>query len=233
MKSKLRYTLEFLAGGVVVILGVLLTAKAVPQAVASYMAENSQRPTPEMPVERPSGNRLMPGWRGRMGGMAQPERHFIVMMIPHHDDAIAMADLALTRARHPEIKILAQRIKQTQTQENQQMRTWYREWFGESVPDWQAGMGMGQGMMARRGLGMGGCMRSDLESLKTAPDFDRAFLEEMVPHHQMGVRMAEMVLVRSDRPEIKTLANAIIRSQSAEIDQMQDWYRDWYPEGVQ
>jgi len=64
----------------------------------------------------------MPGpWRMGAQGMDQ---HFIVMMIPHHDGAIAMADLALTRARRPEIKALARSIKDSQTRENAQMRTW-------------------------------------------------------------------------------------------------------------
>jgi uncharacterized protein (DUF305 family) len=43
------------------------------------------------------------------------ERHFIEMMIPHHQDAIVMADLALSRGRRSEIKELAQAIKQAQT----------------------------------------------------------------------------------------------------------------------
>jgi uncharacterized protein (DUF305 family) len=60
---------------------------------------------------------------------------FIEQMIPHHDDAIEMAELALTRAEHPEIRQLAADIKRTQTAENAQMRTWYREWFGTAVPD--------------------------------------------------------------------------------------------------
>jgi uncharacterized protein (DUF305 family) len=46
-------------------------------------------------------------------GMGYSDRHFIVMVIPHHEGAIAMADLALTRA--------------SQTKENAQMRSWYRQ----------------------------------------------------------------------------------------------------------
>ena len=45
-----------------------------------------------------------------------------------------MAELALSRAQHPEIKILANAIKETQTQEIQQMRTWYQQWYGTNVP---------------------------------------------------------------------------------------------------
>jgi len=71
----------------------------------------------------------MPGSAGGVAGpgqmgMGYSDQHFIVMMIPHHDGAIAMADLALTRARRPEIKALARSIKASQMQENAQMRTW-------------------------------------------------------------------------------------------------------------
>lgn len=61
---------------------------------------------------------------GRMG-MAPSDQHCIVMMIPHHDGAIAMADLALCRVRRPQIKALARSINTSQTKENAQMRAWY------------------------------------------------------------------------------------------------------------
>ena len=95
------------------------------------------------------------GWDGA-GRMGPNDQRFIVMMIPHHEGAIAMADLALNRAKRPEIRELAKRIKASQSQENAQMRTWYRQWYGSDVPTWSVaslspGMGMGGGM----GMGMG------------------------------------------------------------------------------
>jgi uncharacterized protein (DUF305 family) len=64
----------------------------------------------------------------------QVDKHFIEMMIPHHQDAIVMADLALSSGRRSEIKELAKSIKQAQTREIQQMRTWYKQWYGTAVP---------------------------------------------------------------------------------------------------
>ena len=66
------------------------------------------------------GGAGMPGHGGGVGGpgqmgMGYSDQQFIVMMIPHHDGAIAMADLALTRAKRPEIKALAKSIKASQT----------------------------------------------------------------------------------------------------------------------
>ncbi len=162
------------------------------------------------------------------------ERHFIEQMIPHHEDAVAMAELALTRAQHPEIKQLAENIIRTQTQEIQQMEAWYQSWYGEDPPEygtdertWGRGGMMGGGMMGGGMMG-GGMMGTDLDALEAAPDFDKEFIEQMIPHHQMGVMMARMVDARTDRPEIEQLADAIVKTQSAEIDQMRDWYRAWY-----
>ena len=155
------------------------------------------------------------------------DQRFIVMMIPHHDGAIAMADLALSRARHPELKALAQRIKTSQTRENDQMRRWYRQWFGSDLasswPVAAIGMpwGMGHGAMGRHGMGI------SLEALKRAPDFDRAFIEQMIPHHRMGVMMASMAQVNSQHPELRDLQAAMVRVQSEEIQQMEQWYRQW------
>lgn len=159
-------------------------------------------------------------WPGAVRGNGM-DAMFIAAMIPHHDDAIAMADLALTRAEHPELKQLAERIKATQTTENAQMRAWYREWFGVEVPTSSGGsFGMMGGMMG------GGT--TDLEALRGADSFDEAFLEAMIPHHRMGVMMSRMAGNATSRPEMRSFTQAIINGQSREIEQMEEWYAEWY-----
>jgi uncharacterized protein (DUF305 family) len=174
---------------------------------------------------------------GRMGSHSM-DQHFIVMMIPHHDGAIAMADLALTRAKRPEIKELAKSIKASQTSENTQMRAWYRQWFGSDVPSWTSGGamgmgGMGMGMGMGGGMGMGCCggkgmMGTSLAALNNSADFDRAFIEQMIPHHRMGVMMASMAQTNSQHPQLKAMQQAMVKAQSQEIEQMAQWYRSWY-----
>lgn len=161
----------------------------------------------------------------------QVDQHFIEMMIPHHQDAIAMADLALSRAKRPEVKKLAEAIKKDQTREIQEMRTWYKQWYGKEVPVTSMNdMGM-MGNSPKQGtpmMSMGqNMMTMDIEALKTASDFDQEFVRQMVPHHQMAVMMAQMASNRATRPEIRTLAQSIIKSQNAEIAQMQGWQQAW------
>src|SRR3989338_4689779 len=96
------------------------------------------------------------------------DKHFIEQMIPHHEGAIAMATLALTKATRPEIKTLAGAIIEAQNKEIEDMRSWYKGWFGKSVPEVSASM-MGGGMMSRSGMHMGG--QEDMQALENASDF--------------------------------------------------------------
>jgi uncharacterized protein (DUF305 family) len=167
----------------------------------------------------------------RAGTMMDSDRVFIEQMIPHHQDAIDMGNLALVRAEHPEIRQLSENVIRDQSREISQMRDWYKAWYGTDVPVYQGAMmgggmnrrGSGTGMM---GGGMGGSM-TDLVQLGNATRFDKEFIEQMVPHHQMAIMMAQMTL-NSDHKEMRELGSSIIRSQSAEVDQMREWYHTWY-----
>lgn len=155
------------------------------------------------------------------------DAHFIEQMIPHHEDAITMSELAQTKAQRPEIKELAVSIIDSQGKEISQMKEWYKEWFGRELPtDTEVmqhhGMGSGTGMH----MGMRGT-NEDITNLENAEDFDVAFIEHMIPHHQMAVMMATMLKNGTDRPEMKQLADDIITAQTTEIEKMRTWLTDW------
>src|SRR3989338_2369968 len=80
------------------------------------------------------------------GMMNNIDKHFIEQMIPHHDGAIAMADMALLKATRPEIKILATAIIEAQSSEIKEMQGWYKDWFGKNVPE--VSLSMMGGMMS-------------------------------------------------------------------------------------
>ncbi len=70
-------------------------------------------------------------------------------------------------------------------------------------------------------------MMTSLEG-KTGDTFDKAFIEEMIVHHEGAVLMAQKVLEVSKRPELITLANNIISAQTSEINQMKTWLSLWF-----
>ncbi len=62
---------------------------------------------------------------------------------------------------------------------------------------------------------------------KTGDDFDKAFLEGMIPHHQGAINMAKLARQNAKHSEIKQMADAIISAQQLEIDQMNGWMQAW------
>ena len=160
-----------------------------------------------------------------VGMMNNIDEHFIEQMVPHHDGAIAMANMALQKATHPEVKTLAKVIIEAQSKEIKDMQDWYKSWFGGDVKVGNT-YSMMSGMMSQGGMHMGG--QQDLTTLENAADFDKAFIEEMIPHHQLAIMMAQMLQAGTNRPEMLQLAKNIITSQSEEITKMQGWYKNWY-----
>jgi hypothetical protein len=71
-------------------------------------------------------------------------------------------------------------------------------------------------------------MTDRLEMESRGDSFDKAFLEEMIVHHEGAVDMAELVLEKSDRPELRKLAEEIIAAQTKEIGDMKGWLGTWY-----
>jgi uncharacterized protein (DUF305 family) len=158
------------------------------------------------------------------------DAHFIEQMIPHHKDAITMANLAQTKAKREEVKQLAQNIIDSQGKEIDQMKNWYKEWFGREVDsgaDVHSMHGMTNSATQNNlHMGMMGDM-SDTTRLENATDFDRAFVEDMIPHHQMAVMMATMLKNGTNRPEMRKLADDIIVAQTKEINEMRTWLKEW------
>jgi uncharacterized protein (DUF305 family) len=69
-------------------------------------------------------------------------------------------------------------------------------------------------------------MTSSLQD-KQGEDFDKAFIENMIMHHEGAVEMAKMSAKNAKHEEIKLLSDEIITAQKIEITQMQQWQKDW------
>lgn len=136
------------------------------------------------------------------------DQMFAAMMIPHHQQAIEMSDLAPTRTSNSELLALAQQIKAEQGPEIEQMKTW----------------GTNLDHMSHSGMTMSGMLSQiEIDQLKAArgTEFDRLFLEGMIAHHEGAIEMAQGIL-DSKNPKVRDFANNVIKVQAKEIARMKD-----------
>ena len=141
------------------------------------------------------------------------DAEFATMMIPHHRQAVEMADQALKKASNASVKQLATAIKAAQNPEIQQMSGWLTGW-GKPVPT--AGMGHsmpGSGMMTEEEM-------TQLGKASGAA-FDRMWVQMMIKHHQGAVAMAKTEQSTGLSKEAIALAKNIETAQNAEIATMQ------------
>jgi len=134
---------------------------------------------------------------------------FAQMMIPHHEQAVEMSDLALKVSQDAEILELAQGIRDAQAPEIAQMKGW----LGSDTPSLGMDHDMGDGMLSDE----------EMTALNeaTGSEFDRLFLKGMIVHHEGAILMTTMI-EDSANPEVKALGENIVSAQTAEIKIMQD-----------
>lgn len=154
------------------------------------------------------------GASGHMGSMAmaevESEFDYLANMIPHHEEAIVAARALLQGTERPELKAFAQSIIDVQSAELAQMRSWLATWY----PGKDATVAYEP-------------MMRDLARL-SGDELDRAFLEDMIPHHMAAVMMSQQLLSQdlAEHDAVVPFAEGIRDAQHAEILQMATWLRD-------
>lgn len=136
---------------------------------------------------------------------------FAQMMIPHHEQAIEMSDIALdpTVGASERVRELATQIKNAQDPEITQMKELLTAW-GKPLTSDEDHSSMMSGMLSADEL-------AELGTL-TGAAFDSAWAKAMIAHHEGAIEMAEVVLADGRNAEILTLAQAIISAQESEIE---------------
>lgn len=134
---------------------------------------------------------------------------FISEMTPHHVGALAMAQLAPTRAQDAEVKALAARIVAAQDPELNRMQQMADAW----------GVTLDRSGASMSGMDMGD-ESTALEPL-SGTAFDKAFLTAMIAHHQGALPMAQADVDKGSSPQALELARTIFTAQTAEIAEMQ------------
>nr|WP_298255257.1 DUF305 domain-containing protein [uncultured Arthrobacter sp.] len=141
---------------------------------------------------------------------------FAQMMLPHHEQAVEMSELMLGKdGVSPEIADLASRIKAAQSPEIETMKSWLETW--DSPMGGEDGHGMG-GMMSEDEM-------ADLESAD-GPEASRIFLESMTAHHEGAIDMARTEIDNGEYPDTLAMAETIVETQQAEIEEMKGFRAD-------
>ncbi|WP_434594111.1 DUF305 domain-containing protein [Streptomyces sp. A5-4] len=138
-------------------------------------------------------------------------------MIPHHQQAVEMAQLADGRASDAEVKTLAGAIEKAQDPEIKTMQSWLKAWdkpgaADESMPGMDHGSGGMDGMMSEKDM-------KDLTASK-GTDFDKKFAQMMIEHHTGAITMAEGEQKNGSNATAKKLAGEIVKTQTAEVGQL-------------
>lgn len=140
---------------------------------------------------------------------------FAQMMIPHHEQAVEMADVILDKEGIDEgVLALATDIKAAQQPEIEQLQGWLEEWGADSATESMEGMDHGGGMMSDE----------DMQSLDaaTGAEASRLFLEQMTMHHEGAIEMAQDEVDNGQNVDAIELAQTIVDTQTAEIATMQE-----------
>jgi len=138
---------------------------------------------------------------------------FATMMVPHHEQAVEMSEMLLAKDDiAPDVADLAQRIMDAQGPEIDTMNGWLEEWGVDASE--HEGMDHGDGgMMSEEDM-------AELEDA-TGADASRLYLEQMIEHHEGAIAMAEDEVADGQDPDAVELAQTIVDTQQAEIEEMQ------------
>lgn len=153
-------------------------------------------------------------------------------MIPHHQQALLMADVAIEGAQTQELRDLAERIKAAQAPEIDEMTSWLEAW-GEDVPDLDemSHMMMGHGD-ADEDDDMPGMMDADqmqqmMQMMGSGRAFDAMWVRMMILHHEGAIEMAQDEQASGQYPDAISLAEDIEAAQTKEIAEMEQMLKDW------
>ncbi|WP_233604376.1 DUF305 domain-containing protein [Micromonospora sp. HM5-17] len=189
-------------------------------------------PAPTTPAAQADGTApvIRPGRPGESAEVLRPDQispgtgptpnaadvRFVRMMIPHHEQALAMAALAPQRAGSAAVIAIADRIRAVQQPEVEVLRSWLRD---RGLDPGSAEHG---GHDARTRHGMQSPEAIAALAAATGTDFDRRFVEMMTEHHEGAIQMAQEVLTSGVDPQIRELARNIAFEQAVEIGRMRE-----------
>lgn len=155
------------------------------------------------------------------GSFNEADVTFLQDMVPHHEQAIEMAEMVESRTDRPELQELASNVISSQTAEIEEINGLLEDAGEEASGDMDHDMDMGGSDM--------GMTQEEMDALMEAEgeDFDKMFSEMMIRHHEAAIAMSNDVLENGENSEVATMAQGIIDEQQKEIDDLKTWLEEW------
>jgi uncharacterized protein (DUF305 family) len=138
---------------------------------------------------------------------------FVTQMIPHHERSVDAAEIARTEARHAQLRRLARELIQFQSAELATLRIVRQVLAQAQVNEGDLGVPRS---------------RLDVRELRRAGDFDRAFIDGLISHHELSIEMARAERAGGVHAELRQMAVDIGDLARFQIRQMERWRRAWY-----
>ncbi|KOV82456.1 DUF305 domain-containing protein [Nocardia sp. NRRL S-836] len=161
-----------------------------------------------------------PAVSGRQDGHNEQDVEFARAMIEHHRQALDMAAVVPGKSTNPAVTELGKRIAAAQAPEIEKMTGWLAKWGAAPAPTSMPGMDHGSGHGSMPGM----MTAEEMAKLNgaTGAEFDRAWLEMMIKHHEGAVEMAEAEQEKGASAEARKLAEEVAEAQRAEITEMRN-----------
>ena len=179
---------------------------------------SAAQPPHDAPAGQPESGMVMGRMKMthmNMTGMVMPVRselEFIRGMVAHHQEAVDSARVVLKNTERPQLREFAAGVVEAQEREIETLRGWLGAWYPN----------------APKNAPYAPMMRALPDA--TPDEADRAFIEDMVVHHEGAIDMSKRFLTGKfeKRPQTEALAREIIDAQTDEVDTLRGWLRSWY-----
>lgn len=192
-------------------------AHPVVPAAAETQTQEMLQPAPTSPTAYDFGETL--------AGLECEELEitFLAEIIPHHRAAIEVAELELERGTSPDIRTHAENIIANQQHQIEQFTRWLEEWYGLTPEEAmaQAPEEAQQEMATLEEETQ--MMIQELSEVPAGEDFDVAFVQEMIPHHQSGIVEFLEPQARAPHTQLRVAATAGITTQQAQVADFRTW----------
>jgi uncharacterized protein (DUF305 family) len=230
---------RFICGvGLIGVLAACSPNGAISPSVQETVSSISTRVPGQVSTRLPGLETRIPGFLttqlpGAMSTLAavpvtglQFDQSYIDMMVPLHQAAVDLAQMAQQRAEHQELKDWAGQVISERQAEITKLKGWKQQWYSSSdtPPLSQVPMIQGQGMNLQLAN-----LQSSIDSVKnTSAPFDQALIDAIIPQYQAAIAATQLAQTTVTHTELKALAQQMLAEEEKEMNELDLWRTTWF-----